>query len=152
MDFEKLSTFFSEELFIANLNGISRDEIFKEMTKALEDNGKIKNHKLVLETIKKRETLGSTAIGKKVAIPHCRSLAVSSVHIVVGISRQGIIYDANKKRVNLIFLIVAPPKEKSNVYLPILGKIVEMIKDNKIRRSLMKAEDFQSFIEVIQGG
>lgn len=105
-----------------------------------------------MENLFKRETLGSTGIGKGVAIPHCRSLAVSEILIIVGISEEGVHYAAiDKKKVHLFFLIIAPPQEKSNLYLPILGKIVEIVRDSKKRRSLMKAENYTTFLKVITG-
>jgi len=153
MNSTELKDFFQEGFFLKNISSETKSDVLKELVQPLVDRGKIKNARLVLEILNKRETLGSTGIGKGVAIPHCRTLVVSDIHIVVGISKKGIRYDAiDKKEVHLIFLIVAPPQEKSNLYLPILGKIVEMVHDSKTRKALMKAEDFSSFIKAIQGG
>ena len=153
MNSTELSGLFKEEFFLPDLIPSSKEEILEELVQPLVDAGRIKSKDLVLETLIKRETLGSTSIGKEVAIPHCRTLAASSVHIVAGISRKGVNFKAiDKKKVHLFFLIIAPPYEKSNLYLPILGKIVEMVHDAKIRKMLLKAKDFRSFIEIIQGG
>jgi len=152
MNFAGLAGFFRHEFFLPELVSETKEEVLEELIQPLIDDGKIKSRSLVLETLNKRETLGSTGIGKGVAIPHCRTLAISGVQIVAGISKKGIHYDAiDKKKVHLFFLIIAPPQEDSNLYLPILGKIVEIMRNSRVRRSLMKVKDFSSFLDIIQG-
>ena len=81
------------------------------------------------------------------------TLAVTDLHITVGISREGIDFEAvDRKKVYVFFLIIAPPHDEFNRYLPLLGKIVELVRDGKKRKALLKAEDFESFKKVIQGG
>ena len=148
-----LINFFQEEFFLPQLVSQTKEELLEELVQVLYDKKKVKSKSLILETLLKRETLGSTGIGKRVAVPHCRTLVVSEVTIMVGISPLGIPYDSiDKKDVKLFFLIVAPPQEESNFYLPILGKIVELLRDSRIRKSLMKVKDFSSFLNIIQRG
>jgi len=151
MKTNELMQFFSPEYFISDIQAETKEEVLQEMTKPLIESGKIRNHHVVLETLLKRETLGSTGIGKSVAVPHCRTVAISQVCVVVGISEKGISYDAiDKKKVKLFFLIVAPPLEKTNQYLPLLGKIVEIVRDNKIRKNILKTKTYTEFIDTIQ--
>jgi len=153
MQSAQLVSFFREQFFIRDLKSTKREAVIKELIGPLVDSGNIKNPDLVLETLYKRETLGSTGIGKSVAVPHCRTLVCSEIHIVIGISEKGVDFKApDKKKVYLFFLILAPPSDKSNLYLPILGKIVETVRDAKIRRSLLKAKDFGKFVEIFEGG
>lgn len=64
-------------------------------------------------TLLKREELGSTGIGRGIAIPHCRSLIVDKLEIGIGRSTKGINFNSiDKKPVNLVFLIVAPPRTR----------------------------------------
>ncbi|MBN1782068.1 PTS sugar transporter subunit IIA [bacterium] len=141
---------FSEEHVFFRLKGRDKNEVLKEMVDHLEKNALVSNHTMLLETLKKRETLGSTGFGKEVAIPHCRTLTVSDLVVLVGFSEDGVEWNAmDKKQVKLIFLIVAPPQERENIYLPVLGKICEMIRDNKIRKNLLKAADYQQLIQMI---
>ena len=145
--------FMKEKFFISKLIQNSKKGILEELLHPLVHAGVIKNKSLVLETLIKRETLGSTGIGKGVAIPHCRTLAVSDIFIVVGISAKGIDYHAiDHKQVHLFFLIIAPPMEKDNSYLPVLGKIVEIIRNSKVRRQLIKAKSYTSMVKAIKEG
>ena len=49
-----------------------------------------------------------------------------------------------------VFLTVAPPQERSNLYLPVLGKIVEMVKSVKSRRRLLAAADYEEVAEILE--
>ena len=150
MNIQILSTYFNKDFFIDNLKSKSKEEVLGELIEPLMVKGIVKHGEILLETLKKRETLGSTGIGKNVAVPHCRTLTVSDIHVVVGLSQTGIDYDAiDKKKVHLFFLIVAPPQDESSQYLPILGKIVEIVRDSKLRRQLLKVQDFESFIGIL---
>jgi mannitol/fructose-specific phosphotransferase system IIA component (Ntr-type) len=150
MNTTEIISFFKEGFFFPSLVSNSKEEVLEELVQPLFDEKRIKSKNLVLETLMKRETLGSTGIGKGVAIPHCRTLATSDLYVVVGLSKRGIPYDAiDKKKVHLFNLIVAPPQDVSNNYLRLLGKICELVRDSKIRRNLIKAKDFPTFISII---
>jgi nitrogen PTS system EIIA component len=148
----ELARYLSPDCYLPDLQSASKDEVIEELVQPLVASGVLRNVNLVFETLKKRETLGSTGIGKGMAIPHCRTLAVSKIHIVCGVSKKGIDYDAtDKKKVNLFFLILAPPHDEANRYLPILGTLVERIRDSKIRQALISAKDYSTFVQVIGG-
>jgi mannitol/fructose-specific phosphotransferase system IIA component (Ntr-type) len=153
MKITELNKYLNNGLFLPDLKADSKPSVMEELVQRLVDNNFVKSKGLVLDTLSKRETLGSTGIGKGVAVPHCRTLAVSDVYIVVGISRKGVDFDASdKKKVNLFFLIVAPPLDGHNLYLPILGKVVEMVRDAKLRQAMISADNYSSFIKIFQGG
>ena len=146
-----LIKFFSKDRFISCLQSKTGDDVLAELVQPLLDSGLIKNKNVILETLKKRETLGSTGIGHGVAIPHCRTLAINEVNVVIGISKEGIDYNAiDNKPVNIFFLIVAPPQEISNQYLPVLGKIVEMLRSSKIRKALINVSGYDELLKIIE--
>lgn len=151
MNISELISFYRKDFFIPELKSTNKENVLEELVQPLYISKMVKSKGLVLETLRKRETLGSTGIGKGVAIPHCRTLAVSQVYLVIGLSMKGIDYKAvDKKKVHLFNLILAPPHDEANNYLRILGKICELVRDNKIRRQLLKVKDYASFISVIE--
>jgi nitrogen PTS system EIIA component len=153
MKITELGKYLRKELFLPDLKGGYKSAVMEALVQPLVDGGLVKGKSLVLETLSKRETLGSTGIGRGVAVPHCRTMAVSDLHVVVGIAREGLEFAAiDKKPVHLFFLIVAPPIEGNALYLPILGKIVEMVRDTKLRQAMLAAGDFAAFIKIFQGG
>jgi mannitol/fructose-specific phosphotransferase system IIA component (Ntr-type) len=152
MNSSDLASLFRPSYFIPNIVAKDKEKVMEELVQPLLAIGVVKSKRLVLDTLGKRETLGSTGIGKGVAIPHCRTLAVSDVHVVAGISKEGVDFNAvDQKKVHLVFLIVAPPHDSSNLYLPILGKIVEMVRDAKIRKALTGAEQYETFVQILKG-
>lgn len=105
---------------------------------------------LLLATLLKREELGSTGIGKGIAIPHCRSLVIDGLELAVGRSTKGVPFKAvDRKPVHLFFLIMAPPQDPGNQYLITLGKVAmvaqELIKENRI----FEAQTPEEFIRLI---
>lgn len=133
------------ELFIPELKARSKNDAIQKMVAHLEQAQRISNSKIVLEALKTREKLGSTGIGKGIAIPHTRSTVTGKLTVLFARSTKGIEFSAlDKKPVHLFFMILAPHKEKGNEYLPLLGKIVEVTKDANVRRKLLKAPDFDS--------
>jgi nitrogen PTS system EIIA component len=153
MKITELGKYLKKEYFLPDVSGGSKAAVMEALVQPLVDGGQVKGRSLVLETLSKRETLGSTGIGRGVAVPHCRTMAVSDVHIVVGVSKKGLDFAAiDKKPVHLFFLIVAPPVEGNALYLPLLGKIVEMVRDTKLRQAMIGAGDFAAFIKIFQGG
>src|SRR4030042_2932764 len=105
---------------------------------------------LIVSTLMKREELGSTGIGKSIAIPHCRSLAVDKLEIAVGRTTKEINYNAiDKKPVSLIFLIIAPPQDPGNQSLLTLGKIVQIAKELTKKDLVFKPQTPEEFIILI---
>jgi PTS system nitrogen regulatory IIA component len=101
--------------------------------------------------LEQREKLGSTGIGRGVAVPHGRSLAMTRLAVVFGRSEAGVEFDSlDGKPVHLFFLTVAPPQDRSNLYLPVLGKIVETVKSARQRRRLLSAKDFEEVSEILE--
>jgi mannitol/fructose-specific phosphotransferase system IIA component (Ntr-type) len=86
-----------------------------------------------------------------VAIPHCRSLVVDRLRVVYGRKAEGLDFGAiDGKPVHHLFLIVAPPVEISNQYLPVLGKIAQFCKDPKNLSSLDRVESPEEFFAVLE--
>lgn len=146
MKLTELAKHFNEDLFLPNLKTKTKDAVLSEMVDHLVTNGHIKNGKLLLKTLLEREKLGSTGIGKSIAIPHSRSLTVEKLIILYARSVKGVNFKSlDDEPVHFFFLIIAPPQDHGNLYLPVLGKIAEIVKEGKIREKLLKVDDFEDF-------
>ncbi len=147
----RLSEFFEEDLFIPQFKSKDKEGVLKELVDVLVRADRIKEGNILLEMLRQREHLGSTGIGRGVAVPHGRTLAISRLCVVFGRAPEGVEFEAmDGKPVHLVFLTVAPPQERSNLYLPVLGKIVEMVKSAKTRRRLIAAESFDEVAEILE--
>ncbi len=153
MTTSELASYFTEAHFIPQLKSDSKDAALEELLGPLVVESRLKSKEPVLTTLKQREMLGSTGIGNQVAIPHCRTLSVSEINVVVGLSESGIDFEAmDGDKAHLFFLILAPPLEESNNYLPILGKICELARDKKLRDKMIHSQDHETFVQLIHGG
>jgi len=144
----KLVEFFAPDEVDLELDADGKEGALKELVGLLSVNEKSDE---LFRLLKKRENLGSTGIGKGVAIPHCRSLVVDRLRVVYGRKPAGLDFDAvDGKPVHHLFLIVAPPVEISNQYLPVLGKIAQFCKNPKNLARLDDIESAQQFFEVLE--
>ena len=114
-----------------------KDEVLLELINLLRLDEKAKE--MLFKMLKKRENLGSTGIGKGFAIPHCRSLVVDKLNVAFARHRKGVDFNSiDDKPAHYFFLIVAPPVEISNYYLPVLGKVAQFCKISDITNRLEK--------------
>jgi PTS system nitrogen regulatory IIA component len=145
----ELREFFSEDAIKLELEGGTKDEILKELIGLLKLDEKSEG--MLFKMLKRRENLGSTGIGRGIAIPHCRSLVVSKLRVAFGRKREGIDFKAiDEKPVHFFFLIVAPPLEVSNQYLPVLGKIAQFSKETDVPQRLMSLNSAAAFMELLR--
>jgi PTS system nitrogen regulatory IIA component len=145
----ELRDFFSEDAIKLELAGNTKDEILKELIGllGLDD----KSEGMLFKMLKRRENLGSTGIGRGIAIPHCRSLVVTKLRVAFGRKPQGVDFKAiDEKPVYFFFLIVAPPLEVSNQYLPVLGKIAQFSKESDVPERLLKIKQPKEFMALLE--
>jgi len=144
----KLVEFFAPDEIVLDLDAETKEEALKELVEHLSVNEKSEE---LFRLLKKRENLGSTGIGKGVAIPHCRSLVVDRLRVVYARKAGGLDFEAvDGKPVHHFFLIVAPPVEISNQYLPVLGRIAQFCKNPKNLSRLDEIDSAEKFFKVLE--
>lgn len=150
MTSQELASYFNESLCIFDLSAKTKRDALAEMVEVVCAQNDLKDRDIVLEMLLNRESLGSTAIGKGVAFPHGRTLAVRELSVVFARSKGGVDFGAvDKKPTHLFFLIIAPPQDKDNLYLQVLGRMVDLIKDDATRDEFLKVDDFEKLQAII---
>ena len=145
----ELREFFNEGAIQLDLKGESKDEILKELIGLLGVDEKSQG--ILFKMLKRRENLGSTGIGKGIAIPHCRSLVVNRLRVAFGRKTSGVDFRAiDDQAARYFFLIVAPPLEVSNQYLPVLGKIAQFSKEPDVSARLDQLTNPSEFLALLQ--
>jgi nitrogen PTS system EIIA component len=145
----ELRQFFTEDAIKLELESTTKDDVLKELISllGLDD----KSEGMLYKMLKRRENLGSTGIGRGIAIPHCRSLVVSKLRVAFGRKTAGVDFKAiDDKPVNFFFLIVAPPLEVSNQYLPVLGKIAQFSKEPDVPQRLLGLTEPGQFLKLLE--
>lgn len=145
----KLRELFTPDVVNLNLSSGSKDEILRQLVSLL--NLDETSEDILYKTLKRRENLGSTGIGRGIAIPHCRSLVVSRLRLAYGRKLDGVEFKAiDDQPVYNFFLIVAPPLEVSNQYLPVLGKIAQFAKDDDVPGLLKELKEPEEFLKLVE--
>jgi mannitol/fructose-specific phosphotransferase system IIA component (Ntr-type) len=144
----ELREFFTEDVITLDLEGTSKDDILRELISLLKLTDKSEG--ILFKMLKRRENLGSTGIGRGIAIPHCRSLVVNRLRVAFGRKKESIDFKAiDDKPVSFFFLIVAPPLEVSNQYLPVLGKIAQLCREADVPGRLSEIETPADFLALL---
>jgi PTS system nitrogen regulatory IIA component len=150
MTSQELASYFKEPLCIFDIKADNKRDALAEMVEVVCNEYNLKDRDIILEMLLNRESLGSTAIGKGVAFPHGRTLAVPELSLVFGRSAKGINFDAvDKKPAHLFFLIIAPPQDKDNLYLQVLGQMVDLIKEDETRDQFGKVASFEELRAIV---
>ena len=145
----KLRELFTADVVNLDIQADTKDEILKELIGLLGMDEK--SEAILFKTLKRRENLGSTGIGKGIAIPHCRSLVVNRLRLAYGRKPTGVDFKAiDGNPVFNFFLIVAPPLEVSNQYLPVLGKIAQFAKDPDVPEELKTIATPEDFLRLLE--
>jgi nitrogen PTS system EIIA component len=143
----ELGDFFHKDAIELDLKGETKEDILKELIALLGLDEKSEN--ILFKMLKRRENLGSTGIGRNIAIPHCRSLVVNRLRVAFGRKPAGVDFSAiDNLPVRYFFLIVAPPLEVSNQYLPVLGKLAQFAKEQETTRRLEEVQSAEEFMEM----
>jgi mannitol/fructose-specific phosphotransferase system IIA component (Ntr-type) len=144
----RLRELFTADAVKLDLQAESKDDILQELVSLLRLDPK--SEATLFKTLKRRENLGSTGIGQGFAIPHCRSLVVNRLRLAYARKIPGIDFNAiDGAPVYNFFLIVAPPLEVSNQYLPVLGKIAQFCKDPDVPRLLAELRTAEEFLDLL---
>lgn len=150
MNHKEFISYFTEDLFIPDIKATDKQKALADLVDHLVEKKKVKNGKIVLEALRKRESLGSTGIGKSLAVPHGRTTVTNALTVLYARSEKGIPWESvDGKPVHFIVLILAPHQDKDNHYLPLLGKIVEYARDATVRRKLLKVDTHEGLLEVL---
>ncbi len=145
----RLKELFTPDVVNLDIKSDSKDDILKELIGLLGMDEK--SEAILFKTLKRRENLGSTGIGKGIAIPHCRSLVVNRLRLAYGRKPGGVDFKAiDGSPVYNFFLIVAPPLEVSNQYLPVLGKIAQFAKDPDVPDRLGEIKTPEDFLDLLE--
>ena len=145
----RLRDLYTSDAVSLDLRATSKDAVLAELIGLLRLDER--SAETLLRVLQRRESLGSTGVGRGIAIPHSRSLITKRLRLAYGHHRAGVEYQAIDGRpCHDFFLIVAPPLEVSNQYLPVLGRIAQFAKDADIPHrlaALTSAEDFFRLLE-----
>jgi PTS system nitrogen regulatory IIA component len=147
----KIMDFLSKRAIIADIKSAKKEEVIKELVDALINAGDIEKRyrNKLIDALMSRESLGSTAIGQGVAIPHAKSDCVSKLIAAFGLSRKGVDFDSLDGEAAYIFFLLVAPQDSAGPHLKALARISRLLKDKYFRDSLRACTDDKSIVRII---
>ncbi len=146
----KISELLTPSLIKLNLESLSKDELFEEMIQVFVDNHQITDRNLAVEVLQERESKMSTGVGNGVGIPHGKLPGAKNALLALGISQEGIDYEAlDDQPVYIVVTIFANP-DNPGQHIEILAEISRLFAVSDFGERLRKAKTPQEVIEVIK--
>ncbi len=138
------------EFIKVGLEAEDKDEAFEELVDHFCHAANSNAREEILEAVKERESKMSTGIKKGIAIPHGKTSAVDSIYGVLGISKNGVDYDAlDGESVYIMFMILAPVKD-TELHLKILKRLAELLDNPQFYTELASQNDAQGAWQTIK--
>lgn len=148
----KFADFVVTEAVQAHLQASDKQGVIEELVSALAEANAIKEEEKdsIVKAILKREELGSTGIGRGVAVPHTKHPSMDKLVGTVGISPEGVDFDSlDGEKVQLFFLLISPP-DRPGEHLRALENISRQLRNDTFCRFLKQSktvEDIQQLLE-----
>ncbi|MCM8771310.1 MAG: PTS sugar transporter subunit IIA [Candidatus Omnitrophica bacterium] len=146
-----ITDFLSKKAIITDIKATKKEDIIRELVDALINAGEIekKDRNKIVELLIARESLGSTAIGQGVAIPHAKADCIKKMVAGFGLSQKGLDFDSlDGEPVHIFFLLLAP-QDSAGPHLKALAKIARLLRDKYFRDNLKSCKDEKSIIKII---
>lgn len=138
----KFADFVCRESVSTELTSFDKESVVREMVKMLQDGGHVAagEYESIVKAIMKREDLGSTGIGRGVAVPHTKHPSVDKLIGTVAVSREGVDFNSlDGEQVQLFFLLISPP-DRPGDHLRALESISRQLRNDTFCRFLKQAK------------
>ena len=145
----KITDLLKKDTVIIDLAATSKSAAIDEMTKKLDQAGRLNSLDGFREAILKRESQSTTGIGEGIAIPHAKTDAVKTPSILFAKSTKGVDYESlDGQPAHLLFMIAASAGA-NNEHLETLSRLSSLLMDAKFRESLLAAQSPEEVINII---
>ncbi len=146
----RITDYFTEEDILEDIPGNTKEEILSNLVDTLVAKGKLPSREPYFTSLMKRETLGTTAVGDGIAIPHARVKDLDSLLIAVVRFKKGVGFGSlDNAPVYLLFLVLAP-EESTEIHLRALARIVALLKEAEVKEKLLKAQSPQEIYQILR--
>lgn len=134
-----------------NLNGTpaGKTEALNQCIDLMEKSGKIADVEKYRKGVFAREEEGTTGIGMGIAIPHCKSDAITKAGLAAMVVKNGVEFESLDGTPAKIIFLIAAPNTEDNVHLQVLSKLSVMLMDEQFTNSLINAGSVDEFLNII---
>lgn len=148
----KFSDFVATSAIQADLSSTDKEGVVRELVASLVEAGSLadEQQEAIVAKVMEREELGSTGIGRGIAVPHTKHPSVAKPVGTVGVSKGGVDFQSlDGEPVQLFFMLISPPDQPSD-HLRALENISKQLQDETFCRFLKQAKtaaDVQQILE-----
>jgi mannitol/fructose-specific phosphotransferase system IIA component (Ntr-type) len=137
----RMSDFVVRDAIVPDLHAATKEGVIREMVEGLKAAGQFKGSETddIIRAILKRELLGSTGIGRGVAIPHTKHACVDRLVGSVALSRHGVGFDSLDGEPVHVFVLLISPQDRPGDHLRALENVSRCLRDDSFVRSLRGA-------------
>ena len=147
----KLHALLDETLVLPRLEARDREGVLREMAGAFAARHAGTIDGALLDKLLKREELGTTAIGHGVAVPHCRAPGFESPILLLGLSREGVAFEAVDGKLSHVFFLLVSPEDNPATGLRLLAAIAALTRTSRTLASkLLKAPTAADVLKVLR--
>jgi PTS system fructose-specific IIA component/PTS system nitrogen regulatory IIA component len=148
----RMSDFVVREAIIPELAATTKEGVIREMVEALRGVGYFKgaDPEDIVKAILKRELLGSTGIGRGVAIPHTKHASVDRLIGTVAISRAGVPFDSLDGEPVYVFVLLISPQDRPGDHLRALENVSRSLRDDAFVRALRGAKTREEVLHLLE--
>ena len=147
----KFSDFVQREAVRADLSADSKESVIRQMVQSLVDAGKVPagEYESIIKAILKREELGSTGIGRGVAVPHTKHPSAKKLIGAVAVSADGVDFDSlDGEKVYLFFLLISPP-DRPGDHLRALENVSRQLRDDSFCKFLKQSKTSEAILHLL---
>jgi len=147
----RMSDFVVRDAIIPELPATNKEGVIREMVEALRAAGQFRGADLedIIRAILKREFLGSTGIGRGVAIPHTKHNSVERLIGTVALSNKGIAFDSLDGEPVHVFVLLISPQDRPGDHLRALENVSRSLRDDNFVRALRAATTREEIIALL---
>lgn len=127
----KLHDLLDEGLVLPRLEARDRTGVLRELAARLEDRHGAALDGALLDKLLKREELGTTAIGHGVAVPHCRAKGLCAPALALGLSPDGVSFEAGDGKLSHVFFLLVSPEDAPGEGLRLLAAIAALTRSSR---------------------
>lgn len=149
----RMSHFVVRDAIIPALAATTRDDVIREMVAALHAAGQFQTQDAddVARAVIRRETLGSTGIGRNIAIPHSRHLAASRLVGALALSEAGVPFDSIDGEPVHVFVLLVSPQDQPGPHLRALESVVQTMRDDGFVQALRACKTRDQVWDLLNG-
>jgi len=147
----RMSDFVVRDAIIPELPATNKEGVIREMVEALRAAGQFRGADVedIIRAILKREFLGSTGIGRGVAIPHTKHNSVERLIGTVALSNKGIAFDSLDGEPVHVFVLLISPQDRPGDHLRALENVSRSLRDDNFVRALRAAKTREEIIALL---